>query len=175
LAGGLNLYGYANGDPINGSDPFGLKVIFNGAEAQAFWSQLVSEARAAERSKDRSERSAGRALSRMLQGMWDDPNRVYAVNVVDMSEEEFDGSGGADERTHPNLRMGSATLSIIQLDPRVLSGPLTALSHELGGARSRQFGGPHNGPGVSAENLARTIFGCQPPRSSHDQRPTYCR
>ena len=93
MAGGLNLYGYANGDPINGSDPFGLKVIFNGAEAQAFWSQLVSEARAAERSKDRSERSAGRALSRMLQGMWDDPNRVYAVNVVDMSEEEFEGSG----------------------------------------------------------------------------------
>jgi uncharacterized protein RhaS with RHS repeats len=24
LAGGMNLYGYANGDPINGSDPFGL-------------------------------------------------------------------------------------------------------------------------------------------------------
>ncbi len=175
LAGGLNLYGYANGDPINGSDPFGLKVIFNGAEAQAFWNQLVSEARAAERSKDRSERSAGRALSRMLQGMWDDPDRVYSVNVVDMSKEEFDGTGGADERTHPDLRMGSATLSIIQLDPRALAGPLTALSHELGGARSRQFGGPHNGPGVSAENLARTIFGCQPPRSSHDQRPTYCR
>jgi len=26
LAGGLNLYGYANGDPINFSDPFGLKA-----------------------------------------------------------------------------------------------------------------------------------------------------
>jgi RHS repeat-associated protein len=25
IAGGLNLYGYANGDPINFSDPFGLK------------------------------------------------------------------------------------------------------------------------------------------------------
>jgi uncharacterized protein RhaS with RHS repeats len=24
IAGGLNLYGYANGDPINNSDPFGL-------------------------------------------------------------------------------------------------------------------------------------------------------
>jgi uncharacterized protein RhaS with RHS repeats len=24
IAGGLNLYGYANGDPINFSDPFGL-------------------------------------------------------------------------------------------------------------------------------------------------------
>lgn len=27
LAGGLNLYGYANGDPINNSDPFGLCPI----------------------------------------------------------------------------------------------------------------------------------------------------
>jgi RHS repeat-associated protein len=26
IAGGLNLYGYANGDPINFSDPFGLKA-----------------------------------------------------------------------------------------------------------------------------------------------------
>ena len=25
IAGGLNLYGYANGDPINFSDPFGLE------------------------------------------------------------------------------------------------------------------------------------------------------
>ena len=24
IAGGLNLYGYANGDPVNYSDPFGL-------------------------------------------------------------------------------------------------------------------------------------------------------
>jgi RHS repeat-associated protein len=28
LAGGLNLFGYANGDPVNFGDPFGLKVCF---------------------------------------------------------------------------------------------------------------------------------------------------
>ena len=35
LAGGLNLYGYANGDPINFSDPFGLRAedSENGADA----------------------------------------------------------------------------------------------------------------------------------------------
>jgi hypothetical protein len=27
LAGGLNLYGFANGDPVNFSDPFGLCPI----------------------------------------------------------------------------------------------------------------------------------------------------
>ncbi len=34
MAGDLNLYGYANGDPINGSDPFGLKVCFKGKDQQ---------------------------------------------------------------------------------------------------------------------------------------------
>jgi len=32
LAGGSNLYGYANGDPINGSDPFGLACLEKGKE-----------------------------------------------------------------------------------------------------------------------------------------------
>jgi hypothetical protein len=30
LAGGVNQYGYASGDPVGGSDPFGLKVCFEG-------------------------------------------------------------------------------------------------------------------------------------------------
>jgi len=30
LAGGLNQYGYAGGDPVNFSDPFGLKITFLG-------------------------------------------------------------------------------------------------------------------------------------------------
>jgi RHS repeat-associated protein len=34
LAGGLNLYGFAAGDPINYSDPFGLRVCFKGNSDQ---------------------------------------------------------------------------------------------------------------------------------------------
>jgi RHS repeat-associated protein len=33
IAGGLNLYGYAGGDPVNFSDPFGLYVILHGPAA----------------------------------------------------------------------------------------------------------------------------------------------
>ena len=32
IAGGLNLYGYANGDPVNFSDPFGLRAEGNPCE-----------------------------------------------------------------------------------------------------------------------------------------------
>ena len=34
IAGGLNLYGFAGGDPVNFSDPFGLKVCFKGTAEQ---------------------------------------------------------------------------------------------------------------------------------------------
>lgn len=34
LAGGLNLYGYAGGDPINFHDPFGLEFVFKGDDAR---------------------------------------------------------------------------------------------------------------------------------------------
>ena len=41
LAGGLNLYGYAGGDPVNYSDPFGLFRL-EGAAAQQFVRDLQS-------------------------------------------------------------------------------------------------------------------------------------
>ena len=34
IAGGLNVYGYANGDPVTFSDPFGLTVCFGGSEEE---------------------------------------------------------------------------------------------------------------------------------------------
>ena len=34
LAGGINLYGFANGDPVSYSDPYGLKVCYKGSASQ---------------------------------------------------------------------------------------------------------------------------------------------
>lgn len=36
LAGGLNLYGFASGDPVNFSDPFGLCKDKNGREIHSY-------------------------------------------------------------------------------------------------------------------------------------------
>lgn len=41
LAGGLNLYGYAGGDPINYHDPFGLKITFIGTANQGAMRTLM--------------------------------------------------------------------------------------------------------------------------------------
>lgn len=45
LAGGMNLYGYANGDPVNYSDPFGLYRL-DGVAAQLFILALQQKERA---------------------------------------------------------------------------------------------------------------------------------
>jgi len=42
IAGGLNLYGYANGDPINFSDPFGLCPDEDDTACQVFESGLTA-------------------------------------------------------------------------------------------------------------------------------------
>lgn len=61
--GGLNLYGYAQGDPINGSDPFGLKVCFKGSRNE------VNELR------EGTERAVGGHITR------DDNNCVSTFSV----------------------------------------------------------------------------------------------
>jgi hypothetical protein len=43
LGGGLNLYGYANGDPINHRDPFGLCCFFSAGGANAGVMRAVAE------------------------------------------------------------------------------------------------------------------------------------
>ena len=62
LAGGLNLYGYANGDPVNFDDPFGLCPIPHPA-AQAACQQLAQVASRAGPSVSRLASRAGPAAS----------------------------------------------------------------------------------------------------------------
>jgi RHS repeat-associated protein len=42
LAGGVNVYGFAGGDPVNYDDPFGLKVCFVGKGAQSLAKAVMS-------------------------------------------------------------------------------------------------------------------------------------
>jgi RHS repeat-associated protein len=43
LAGGLNTYGFANGDPVTYSDPYGLKVCYRGTAKQVQRMKMATE------------------------------------------------------------------------------------------------------------------------------------
>jgi RHS repeat-associated protein len=65
LAGGANVYGFADGDPLNYSDPYGLisDTTFTGSEngdvARKLWNQLRSDAQQATTSGSVSREAAG--------------------------------------------------------------------------------------------------------------------
>jgi uncharacterized protein RhaS with RHS repeats len=175
LRGGLNLYAFGAGDPVNFSDPFGLEVIFANAEAEQLWHSLLKQAKAAASSKDPAKREAGKRLVEMMNEMFGDTARVYSVNVANMTDQEFQDTWGGSEVTAEGLNHKGKPLSAIIIDPRARAGPLTTLAHELGGARSRQVGGAHDGPAVATENKARRAFGCSGSRGSHGEPPTPCK
>lgn len=43
MAGGLNLYGYANGDPVNLSDPFGLFACCDASDVAAVFGSVAAK------------------------------------------------------------------------------------------------------------------------------------
>jgi uncharacterized protein RhaS with RHS repeats len=68
LAGGLNLYGFAGGDPINFSDPFGLKIEFKGDDAdemRRWWAHVKRSLRNAARDGDDDAASYLRSINRI--------------------------------------------------------------------------------------------------------------
>jgi hypothetical protein len=179
LAGGLNLYGYANGDPINGSDPFGLKVVFTGAEAQALWRQLMADARNARRSDDEGTRKAGALLFNTMRSM-ERHEHTFEISYTPFGGARRRETGGGESVCLPVLL--TCTVDV-DSGAEPLAGRFTTLAHEAGGAwASKQRVGGHDDlltGGIMYENAARRIYGCGGFRSTHTVAqgppPTYCR
>ena len=117
IAGGLNLYGYANGDPVNFSDPFGL-CCFNPVKLAVgvgnFGWGVLKIAKGSAVVAGGSATGAGSALF-LPMGMWemsggfarvsrglqqtheslDDPNGPSVVNLLGLlpAGQEFDDPG----------------------------------------------------------------------------------
>jgi RHS repeat-associated protein len=75
LAGGMNLYGFAAGDPMNGADPFGLYVEFkddNDGVMRHHW-ELAKRQLGRAAGRDR----AARDLLRVMEGMEKDTSTTY--------------------------------------------------------------------------------------------------
>ncbi len=175
LAGGLNLYGFANGDPVTYSDPYGLRadsVVFTGPEARRLWSELRG------RSETMMQSGNGFAvLGGMLVGVLDameSSSKTYVVSAIDYPDFFEESTGGGNARCSGNL-------CTIQVDTKTRGrgahlGPLTILAHEAGGAYLQaEAGVDHHGPAgaVMIENFARGIFGCKP-RNGHRDSATPC-
>jgi uncharacterized protein RhaS with RHS repeats len=176
VAGGVNLYGYAGGDPINNHDPFGLDVVFRGDEdgavARRAWNDLKAAARAGLRDNDRGTQKAARALLGVLNSMERDTETTFHVEIGAMSSSFLNATGGGIETcsgTTPNCSVVVATNGL-------RTGVLTSLAHEAGGAWGSKRGVTHaDMTGATQwENAARRLFGCSF-RADHGQAPTACR
>jgi RHS repeat-associated protein len=166
LAGGVNLYGFAEGDAVTYRDPFGLKIVCKTAEACALWNDLARRANEARLSRNPTIRMAGQLLASLMHDAYTDPEHTYYLYVADMSttfeertgggDEEPAGDGGRDIRvdTNPQTR-------------HVRIAPWIIFAHELGGAVGRRRGRYHADAAPEAENAARTLADCRH-RHGHD-------
>jgi RHS repeat-associated protein len=176
LAGGLNLYGFANGDPVSYSDPYGLRadsVVFTGAEARRLWGELRGHSETMMRSGDGGFAVLGGMLVGVLDAM-ESSSKTYVVSAIDYPDSFEQSTGGGNARCSGNL-------CTIRVDTKTRGrgahlGPLTILAHEAGGAYLQaEAGVDHHGPtgAVMVENFARGIFGCSP-RNGHGDSTTPC-
>jgi hypothetical protein len=159
LAGGLNLYGFANGDPVNFNDPFGLKVEFVGDEARALYGRLRQAANNAANSRSRHVAAAGRHLLGMLDAL-EETEEVVTIQIDPDAE-----ASGFGPRQEPGVGGYGITLAPFKQDPS--HGLQIKLAHELGHAYAVMIDGRPGGKRRteefairSAENRMRTIWGC---------------
>jgi RHS repeat-associated protein len=165
LAGGLNAYGFAEGDPVSYSDPYGLRIDWRGDEAAAkrLWDELARRANEARLSDDPDVRAAGQQLANMMHSMWYD-DKVYTIMINNDARWVGRNGGGLESSDGPGRRLIQVTNQPSQYTSM---SPWMALAHELGGAQSSVRGGRHNRAAVRAENAARTIVGCEHRNRNH--------
>jgi RHS repeat-associated protein len=171
LAGGLNAFGFANGDPVSYSDPYGLSAdtsfygAQDGAEARALWSDMRAEAQAATESGDTTRAAAGFAMLGIMSDIENSPT-MFEINANDYADVWEANTGGGQE-------LCTAAACSVWIDTRPVgvysSLRLTVkLAHEVTGALMSLRNVAHRSPfsAVAGENLMRAIHGCER-RQSH--------
>jgi RHS repeat-associated protein len=180
LAGGVNVYGFADGDPIMYSDPYGLWIDWKTRQARVLWNELARHVNHALRSNDRNVRNAARDLMNIMNDAFRDRQHKYSLDVHDFDAYfEKDTGGGEEGKAGPNAHFIRVDDLVMDRDDLNVA-PWITLAHELGGAQASRHGNDDHegtwfrtGTAVRAENLARTIVGC-PHRRSHSQLPPAC-
>jgi RHS repeat-associated protein len=166
LAGGVNVYGFANGDALSFRDPSGFSadtVIFSGDEngkaAKETYYQLKSKAVDALRSDDPKTMNGGMDILLLL---WyaEQSNITYDIRTRPFDAFELSRGQGFERcvNTAPNT-------CLVQLPSQPTSSSrLVILAHELSGSVLGHWGIPHNADNgaITGENAARALFNCDP-------------
>jgi RHS repeat-associated protein len=180
LAGGLNAYGFADGDPVSYSDPYGLApytIKFaegqSGERARKYVEQTVAIATRAHLSGD--------VRGTMLLGLFafaaaSPTTFEFEAHPFSMYEEEMSRGGFEHCSSQEYCR-----ISLNAWDYPDLDGKPVIASHEIAGAvvdamfgvRNRWH--KHMGVAPFGENLMRGILGCVPRVVDHDRATEICR
>jgi RHS repeat-associated protein len=177
LAGGLNLYGYAAGDPVSYSDPYGLKPDtlrgFNDAGAGALGG-LALVATLASESSDNEVAAAGRGVLNVLEKLHSNPTKI----LLEVTDRGRSGTGPLDDGSGEGIRVSHGQ------DPHV--NIAVKIGHELGHSYARVIFGLKDVKGISqrriqnqtslrVENWVRTIYGAGcGQRRNHGEDPPAC-
>jgi hypothetical protein len=170
LAGGLNVYGFAAGDPVSYSDPYGLKVagdttftgLENGDVARQAWHALRSDAEQAVASGDLDKAFGGMFVLGMMSEV-EESSTMFEINAAPKDAAWLAFFQGAE-----NCDAG-LTRCKIEVDPTQLTDQRLGLriAHEISGALGRFRGVAHPSElgSLLGENAARAMFGCRRKRT----------
>jgi uncharacterized protein RhaS with RHS repeats len=150
LAGGLNSYGFAAGDPVGYWDPFGLKVCFRGTEEEI---QRLSDSTAAATGTS-FKLNKGNCVTdvKPVSGEWDEVSAGFAqlasdrnVNIPIMygvggSRNDASGAIVIDQSQISNRYQVRGFLGICWRRGSDQYGEPAIISHELGHAWATLFG-----------------------------------
>jgi RHS repeat-associated protein len=155
LAGGLNSYGFAAGDPVSYTDPYGLTVEFADWESERLYYSLKRQVYAHRNSDDPVVRDGASRLMRLLRELeQDDETLVLQIRTDEVTQtgQFADGSGRFGTWFNPNQ----------DLDHK----PELILLHELGHAYAFMRDGFYddarsNRRALEVENYGRDMWGCR--------------
>jgi RHS repeat-associated protein len=189
LAGGLNAYGFAAGDPVTYGDPYGLRVVFQddaeGRRLHRLWDNTKDAARQAMESDDEQIAAAGRVLFNSMQEIED--SRTYTLRVGTHSESSENPWGRTRTEPRGSGLANSSQLTFSTHPSRDFFGlsermQTVALAHEVGHAwtamtftHSLELHERYTDSNANnLENLTRRITGCGGYRPSHNVGGSRC-
>jgi RHS repeat-associated protein len=175
IAGGLNVYGFAVGDPVSYSDPYGLKVEHENDGARRLWGRLQAEVTRGLNSSDSDEREAARVIAQAMHRIEADDNNTLNLKVGSLGpvDQVLTWAAGGARTVPRGSSMTSARTTMFSGRVQGLD-PVIVLAHEVGHVAAIMGRQPPNLAGLPTENAARTLMGCSRFRALEYSPPPSC-